>query len=85
MRLFGPLRGKGADALDGDKVGLFVHGVENAVRAHAEAVVAGRLARAGAGWLGIRIQGVEGPVDGPQGFGVKRSKVCVAFALISTW
>jgi hypothetical protein len=64
-----------AEALDGDQAGLFVHGVEDAVEARAEAVVAGRGTTARAGRPGIRLQGVEGLVDSLQGVGVKRSEV----------
>jgi len=76
VRLSAALLGATAEALDGDQTGLFVHGVEDAVEARAEAVVAGRRATAGAGRPGIRLQGVEGLVDGLQGAGVKRSEVC---------
>jgi hypothetical protein len=71
----GSLAGATADALDGDQAGLFVHGVEDAVEARAEAVVAGRGATAGAGRMGIRLQGVEGLVDGLQGLGIERCEV----------
>ena len=57
------LAGATADALDGDQAGFFVHGVEDVVEAGAEAVVAERGATAGAGGMGIRLQGVEGLVD----------------------
>jgi len=57
------LAGATADAVDGDQAGFFVHGVEDAVEAGAEAVVAGHGATAGAGGMGIRLQGVEGLVD----------------------
>jgi hypothetical protein len=68
-----------ADALDGDKAGLFVYGVEDAVEARAEAVAAGRGATPGAGGPGIRFQGVERLVDSLQGVGVKRSEVFRGF------
>ena len=45
------------------------------MEAGAEAVVAGRGATAGAGGLGIRLQGVEGLVDGLQGLGIERCEV----------
>ena len=79
VRLSVPLRRAGADALDGDQAGLFVHGVEDAVEARAEAVVGWRGATAGAGGPGVLLEGVEGLVDRLQGLGVKRSEVFRGF------
>jgi hypothetical protein len=79
VRLSAAVLGATAEALDGDQAGLFVHGVEDAVKARAEAVVAGRRATADAGRPGIRLQGVEGLVDSLQGAGVKRSEVFGGF------